>query len=254
MPRNLTPPVTTAARDTPPEDRACLAALDETATRTAVAKGCDRHGDPTASATVVLFGDSHTEQWFTAVDAIAKRRHWRLAVFTKSGCTPADMVTTKIGTRRPYRECATWREDAIHQMQKLKPALVLLSTRTYTESDTDAKWAAALLKTANRLTARTVILQDTPDPGGTSVPDCVAAHPTAVDRCALKPAKALHPARRAAIDAAATVPVIDPAAWFCTAAVCPAVVGNTLVYRDGSHVTSTYIRLLTPLLDAALPS
>ncbi|GAA3267979.1 acyltransferase [Dactylosporangium vinaceum] len=253
VPRNLTPPVTTAARDTPPEDRACLASLDETTTRTAVAKGCDRHGDPDATATVVLFGDSHTEQWFAAVDSIAKRRHWRLAVFTKSGCTPAAVVTTKLGTRRPYRECTAWREDALARIKGLHPTLVLLSSRTYTEAGTDAAWAAALAATADRLAARTVILQDTPDPRGVSVPDCVAAHPTAVDRCALTAETALYPARRAAITAAAATAVIDPATWFCTAEVCPAVVGNTLVYRDGSHVTSTYVRLLTPLLDAALP-
>ncbi|WP_433608602.1 acyltransferase family protein [Dactylosporangium sp. CA-139114] len=265
LPRNLTPPVAAAARDSAPGDRGCLASLDDTSTRAALAKGCDRHGDPDGTATMVLFGDSHTEQWFEAADRIARRRHWRLVVLAKSGCTPADALTIKLGTRRVYRECSAWREDALAVIARLRPALVVLSTRTYTDPPTgapppaDTAWAAALTTTAQRVAAsaaRVVLLQDTPDPRGTSVPDCVAAHPAAITRCALPAPAALHPARRAAIERAARaagVTVTDPAPWFCTAAVCPAVVGNTLVYRDGSHVTSTYVRLLTPLLEAALP-
>ncbi|WP_433048506.1 acyltransferase family protein [Dactylosporangium sp. CS-033363] len=260
MPANLVPPVTQAGRDTPAGDRGCLASLDDTSTAKALRLGCDRHGDPGAATTVVLFGDSHTEQWFEAVDQVAKQRHWRLAVLAKSGCTPAEATTTKLGTRRPYRECTSWRADALDAIETLRPALVLLSTRTYTEPPADATWAAALMRTAERIAAlgaRPVVLQDTPDPRGVDVPDCVAAHPQAVGRCALKAEAALYPSRRAAIQNAARergVTVLDPADWFCTATVCPAIVGDTLVYRDGSHVTSTYVRLLTPLLAAALPS
>jgi hypothetical protein len=261
MPANLTPPVTAAARDAPPGDRGCLASLDDVSTAPALAKGCDRHGDPSSPTVVVLFGDSHTEQWFEAVDAVARQRHWRLVVLAKSGCTPAQALTIKIGTHRVYRECSAWREAALTVITRMRPTLVVMSTRTYTDPPVDApgrSWAGALIATATRIAAlgaRPVVLQDTPDPRGAAVPDCVAAHPGAVTRCALAAGPALYPDRRAAIEAAARaegVAVVDPAAWFCTAAVCPAIVGNTLVYRDGSHVTSTYIRLLTPLLSPLL--
>jgi hypothetical protein len=100
-----------------------------------------------------------------------------------------------------------------------------------------------------------VLMQDTPDPGGTSVPDCLAAHRTAIDRCALAVRSAIYDGRRTALAAAAKsagMTVIDPTDWFCTDTVCPAVIGDTLVYRDGSHVSTTYIRLLTPLLGGEL--
>ncbi len=266
MPRNLTPPVTAAATDRPQASKRCLASLDETSIGPALRDGCDRHGDPRGATTVVLFGDSHTEQWFEAVDAVAKRRHWRLVVLTKSGCTPADATTVKVNARRAFTECRTWREEALAGIKEIRPAWVLLSTRTYTDppigkkTDTDDAWAEALIRTADRIRgfgARPVILQDTPDPRGTSVPDCVAARPGAVQQCALKAAVSTYPDRRAANAGAAGAaghPVIDPTDWFCTRAVCPAIVGNVLVYRDGSHVTNSYIRLLTPLLEAALVS
>lgn len=271
MPQNLTPPVTAASNDRPQGSKGCLASLDDTSIKPALAQGCDRHGDPQATTTMVMFGDSHTEQWFDAVDAVAKRRHWRLVVLTKSGCTPADAYTIKINARRAFTECATWREEAFAKIKELKPALVLLSTRTYGDApvdkagaatvpkaEADTAWAQALLRSAKRvasLGARPVIMQDTPDPRGVSVPDCVAAHPDAVQQCALKVASAIYATRRTAnLEAAqaAGYTVIDPTDWFCTDAVCPVIIGNALVYRDGSHVTTSYIKLLTPLLQAEL--
>ncbi|MEU7875133.1 acyltransferase family protein [Dactylosporangium sp. NPDC049140] len=270
MPQNLVPPVTAAGKDLP-QDKGCLASLDDSATAPAVALGCDRHGVPNAPTTVVLFGDSHTEQWFDAMDAVAKKKQWRLVVLAKSGCTPAAALTIKINSRRAYTECADWREDAFALIKKLKPALVLLSTRTYTDppvngqgaptvdkAHADTAWAQATVASATRLAqlgARPIIMQDTPDPRGVSVPDCVAQHPAAVQQCALKVPTAEYAARKTAIETAAQpagISVLDPTEWFCTDTLCPAIIGNTLVYRDGSHVTASYVKLLTPLLTAAL--
>jgi hypothetical protein len=44
------------------------------------------------------------------------------------------------------------------------------------------------------------------------------------------------------------VTTIDPTPWFCTTTTCPVIVRNVLVYRDVSHITATYSRLLAPLL------
>ena len=268
MPANLVPPVASAANDLP-ADKGCLASLDDTSTAPAVAQGCDRYGDKESTTTMVLFGDSHTEQWFDAVNAVATERHWRLVVLTKSGCTPANALTTKVNARRAFTECATWREDAFRVMATLKPALVLMSTRTYLSAPVDARnvpvkgdadqlWTAAMMDSAARvqkLGARVVVMQDTPDPGGTSVPNCVAAHTTAIDKCALAVKSAIYDGRRTALATAAKsagTAVIDPTDWFCTDTVCPAVIGDTLVYRDGSHVTATYVKLLAPLLGREL--
>ena len=45
---------------------------------------------------------------------------------------------------------------------------------------------------------------------------------------------------------------IDPAAWFCVADQCPAVVGNFVTRRDKAHITVDYAAQLTPALDDAL--
>jgi hypothetical protein len=52
---------------------------------------------------------------------------------------------------------------------------------------------------------------------------------------------------------AAGASVVDPTPWFCTPAVCPVVVGNTLVYRDDSHMTTNYSVALAGVLAEHLP-
>ena len=47
---------------------------------------------------------------------------------------------------------------------------------------------------------------------------------------------------------------IDPVNWFCGSKSCPVIVGNTLVYRDNSHMSATYAAQIAPLLSDALPS
>jgi hypothetical protein len=47
--------------------------------------------------------------------------------------------------------------------------------------------------------------------------------------------------------------VIDPTPWFCTRTTCPIVVGNVLVYKDFSHISTYYARTLVPMLDRKLP-
>ena len=40
--------------------------------------------------------------------------------------------------------------------------------------------------------------------------------------------------------------------WLCTDTACPVIVGNTLMYRDDSHITATASRLLAPYLEATV--
>jgi len=48
------------------------------------------------------------------------------------------------------------------------------------------------------------------------------------------------------------VRLIDLTRFFCVDGFCPAVIGNVLVYHDGSHLTATYARTLAPFLADAI--
>jgi hypothetical protein len=122
----------------------------------------------------------------------------------------------------------------------------------------DTSWAQAWLSTVEQLRpsgTRPVLIEDTPDLHGQSVPDCVSANPLDIRKCSPPVGQAIHASRRtatASVLAAAGVPDIDPTPWFCTADRCPAVIGNVLTYRDSSHVSATYMKVLGPMLDPLL--
>ncbi|HST80780.1 MAG TPA: acyltransferase family protein [Kineosporiaceae bacterium] len=256
LPSNLTPALRKAAADDPSIYRnGCH--LGFSAERTP--RRCESFGVAKARKTVVLFGDSHAAQWYPALNAIAERERWRLAVFTKGACSAADVMIYLPAVKRAYRECVSWRKSAVARIQKLHPALVVTSSNADggdpqgLSGSLDSKWTKAWSRTMQSLTVgstRVIYLNDTPWPKE-NVPDCLAEHPRSVTACAQSTKRAVGSARRsmmarAVIKAGATL--VDPMPWFCSLKTCPVVVGNILVYKDESHISTVYARLLAPLL------
>jgi hypothetical protein len=260
VPGNLTPTLSDAHLSSSRmyRDHCADELLDDT-----VHKSCV-YGDTTSATTVVLFGDSHSGAWFPAVDQIATERGWKLVVLNKSACTAAAVPFVHKTLRRAFSECDRFRESAFTYIAALHPAMVVVASAAAVSppvartGDLDTVWVNGWARTADRLVAsgaRVYLLEDTPYQPQT-VPFCLADHLHDPAVCANPPAKAfLYPDRRARIRAVFQqrgARTIDPAPWFCTAATCPVIVGNVLVYRDASHVTPEYDRLLAPLLSPLL--
>jgi peptidoglycan/LPS O-acetylase OafA/YrhL len=262
LPANLTPTLPDAAADLPP---VYADGCHRDITDTDVPTPC-LYGDPAARTTMVLFGDSHAAHWFTALAAVAEQRGARLAVITKSACTAADVVIVLPQLKRDYTECGQWRQAAWRRIAALRPSLVVMSSNGgggtiagVPAGDLDRAWAdgwTTSVRTAAATGADVVVLADTPWPAG-NVPECVAANPSDLVDCGRSPDRAvLEPDRRALVaraTAAAGARVVDPVPWFCTTTTCPVVVGNLLVYRDESHMTTAYSAALAPVLADALP-
>jgi hypothetical protein len=223
-------------------------------------------GDAHGTRTVVLFGDSHMEQWEPAFAAAGLALHWRVVNWTKAACPSADLPVMATTLNRPYTECATWRQATIERIAALHPALVVAGESENSQGVqpiTPEAWRDATLRTLDQLRrtsgARVVFMGDNPVPhlpNAQTVPDCVAAHLDDVQACATDLAHAYtYPDRHKMINAAVTAAgydVVDPRPWICSATGCPAVVGNYLVYRDQTHVSAQYATYLTPLLATVL--
>ena len=251
LPSNLTPSLTGVAADLPAVYRdGCHA--DPPAK--AVTRDC-AYGDLVSSRTVVLFGDSHAAQWFPALQRLSLERHWRLVSLTKSGCTAADATIWIASLQRPYTECDSWRRSAIARIGALRPSLVVVaSTYVYRLTDPSATWPAAWSRTLAELApAPVAMLADTPTMN-VHVPECLSRHPGTPSACNRSADASLREAQRRVVlgTGGGRVTVVDPIPWLCSTT-CPVVLGNLLVYRDSTHLTTAMSAALAPLLGAHLP-
>jgi hypothetical protein len=254
VPGNLTPSLERAGSDVPETESGCHLGFLQ------VDQGPCVYGDPAGKHTVVLFGDSHAQQWQGALDAAAKARHWKLVSWTKAACPVASTTIVNPSLKRDYTECDTWRSAMIARIRALKPDLVIVSQSDSVPGRTVSNdhWASTTLDTMQQLTAggqRVEFLADTPYPKA-DVPTCVSEHLADVRACSVTRAQAYHASalytdRHSQVVTTleqARMKVIDPVDWICSGTTCPVIVGDTLVYRDDSHISNTYSTELAPLL------
>ena len=217
-------------------------------------------GDVNSETTVALVGDSHAGMWSPAFQAVAAQRHWRLETLAKAGCPLLELPIFSPLLRRQYTECEQWRGQVIARLEVEHPRLVLLSfSRDYAAESGFTSYGSAWIEGLARLVqqlhsagAAVLVLGPIPNPQSV-VPVCLSDH--------LDDATACSPPRSTAISApgiaeeysatqASGGRYADLTGLFCTADRCPAIVGNTLVYLDESHVTLEYARLLAPVIGA----
>jgi peptidoglycan/LPS O-acetylase OafA/YrhL len=226
------------------------------------------YGDRGSKITVVLFGDSHAMQYFPAVEQIARRHRWRLVELTKAGCPPPDVRVVYVPSRREYTECDEWREHALQRIELVElPALVIAAASArYTVLDGGTRMDRATstralgdgygvtLRRLLRTVPHVVVLADTPVPPR-DIPDCVSGAMKHLRRCAFPRRQAV--AQSTIVDAAAkrikAIGTIDPTSQFCLGELCPAVIGDVLVYRNSGHITASFVATLAAWLDRRLP-
>jgi peptidoglycan/LPS O-acetylase OafA/YrhL len=227
------------------------------------------YGDRGARTTVVLYGDSHAMQFFPALDAIARRRHWRLIQLTKAGCPPPPVRVVNVVLHRDNPACGAWREYALRRIERQeRPALVIAAGSAHYDvidssgrrigRDAGARALAAayggVLRRLRGVAPHVVVIGDPPRPP-LDVPSCVSESLKRLRRCAFEPDAALARSRivTAAVRAVPGIRVIDPARALCLPDVCPAVIGDVLVYRNSGHLTASIVVTLRRWLGRQLP-
>jgi peptidoglycan/LPS O-acetylase OafA/YrhL len=255
-----------------PQQQAYLAARADLPT--IYAQGCDdwyhsatlrvcAFGPADAPHTAVLLGDSVAAQWFPALATLFQRPGWRLLVLTKSSCPMVDapLFYERIG--RLYSECAQWRAEALHQLAGLKPELLVMgSAATYAFAP--AQWrdgSARVLAALSPAAGHVYLLRGTPRIP-LDGPSCLAARAWlggarfSADRCQ-GPAADAHDAQVDAWLSQASarfgnVSLLDLNALVCPGGRCQAERQGVVVFRDGQHLTASFVRTLAAALGQRL--
>jgi peptidoglycan/LPS O-acetylase OafA/YrhL len=220
------------------------------------------YGNKKSPITVALVGDSKAGQWLPALQLLAEAKNWRIVTYTKSACPLANVMTALQG--RDYESCAEWNSKVLRELTgPNKPDYVITSQVRRTaldaqHSETEAAMAAGLRDSWKQLTdagIKVLVLEDTPQTNR-QVYECVAENRTHLTRCVFDRKKgellSAGPTQVAAARGLDSVKVIDLNDAICPTARCAPVIGNVLVYRQGSHITATYIETLAPRLGQEL--
>jgi peptidoglycan/LPS O-acetylase OafA/YrhL len=261
LPDNITPTISAQSNDHPTIYSTCLLTFTQT-----TSPDCE-FGDPAATTTIALIGDSHAVQWFPALEAAANTNHWKLIVLTKRAC-PTASVSVMLGASTPYGACDQWRTRALARIAASDVDLVVITSwrKGYKGnaggnpvSIGDGQWREGLTKSVTPMLAagkKVLLLGDTPQ-ARQHMNDCMSNHPRNMTRCNLVHDKAVDLGQdRLEADLAASLGIAhyDTSDWFCAGGVCPAVIGNLAVYLDTNHINNTYGLYLAPYMDLLVRS
>lgn len=214
--------------------------------------------------TVAFVGDSHAGALAPLMDEVGKELGWRVVGHTKGSCPMSDarrVIESETSDERQSLcdEFNAQVDRAILADPAIKDVFVTSFSSDYTWASPDGRsftdpgiegfqsvwkrWADA--------GKRIHVIRDVPGTGGRAIPDCIALADGDPSRCATPRSEAL-PEDTAVTAATAMrdprVTVIDLSPQFCDADTCYAQLGNVIVYRDKSHLSIEFARLLAPYL------
>ena len=257
------PPLDTAAvarqnvEATYPE---CMAGFEELALMP-----CDL-GAEDGPRTVAVVGDSHATALLGMLDELGQQRDWRVVSYTRASCPFTD--ARRVLAEEPPKYYRVCRQNNIDVEQLLVEAEEI-DTVFVTAFSSAYEWDQApgtdfadpatdgFRALWRRLTAagkQVVVVRDVPIvKDRIETPICLDRNGGAALACANSRAAALQPDAEAdAVEGAPRgVRLVDLTDRFCDEELCHAVVGDVIVYRDGSHLSHEYATLLAPYLGAA---
>jgi hypothetical protein len=225
-------------------------------------------GDPGSSTRVAIMGDSHALQLVPALKRVAEAAGWRLVTLIKGGCPPVLGVSNEPQWLLDGgATCEGWRAGALRWLRLHPPdAIVLTHTDGYAIVDAAGRrlhgearlqrWRVGMRRTIEALPGRSelLVLGDTPKNDENPIP-CLQRHPGDMSACVSRP---VAPSWRLVERAIQRVSTANGAVHrsvyrkVCPYDPCPLVQGDLLIYRDKSHLTATFARILAPSLRGML--
>jgi len=211
-------------------------------------------GDLGSKVEVVLTGDSHAAQWFTALQILALQNHWKLLSLTKSSCPAALLATKRNGL--VDASCAQWQKYVAARIAREAPAKVFLTSFTeytyplmasggyaarYTNGTTN------FIKAIGAPVASIYYIEDTPRPKQ-SIPDCLSKHlrlPTFCDFGFQRSAATVATQRAVVALGVHDLSIND---LLCPKSKCSAIYSGHNTYRDASHLSVSAVTTLAPSL------
>jgi len=218
-------------------------------------------GAPGASRKAALIGDSHAGALVPTLDTLGKDHGFSVVAHTKGSCpyTEARRVLATETSDAKAASCDSFNEQVERSLLADRAITDIFVTSYSSDYTFTSRPGVPLANPAvdgfarayQRLAAagkRVHVVRDVPRTNGTSVPSCIATNLRSPERCAVPRDQALPDdiAVTAADKAGNGVSVIDLTDQLCDDRLCYALLGDVIVYRDTSHLSVEFARLLAP--------
>jgi hypothetical protein len=217
-------------------------------------------GNQNAPKTAVLLGDSIGVQWFSLIQTMFPPPQWRVVVLTKSACPIVDEDYFYSSIGGVYKTCAIWRNAVLDFLPSLKPDIVFMGSSAGYEF-TELQWTEGTTRVLSRITTaskQTIVISGTPALGYDG-PSCLERHAVAPLSTADPDEKTcseklINPksanVSRFLGEAVQRFPgtiLLDLNDLVCPGGRCSARnAEGIIVFRDGDHLTDTFVRTLIP--------
>lgn len=234
--------------------------------------GCTAKDTEDSRLTVVVIGDSHTEQWLAPFEVIAEAEEWQVYSFLKGGCA-LSLTDVDAFEDPPFdASCTLWMQAIISEMESLQPDVIITvgSRATASDESLSADSGEAEHSTIGQDEAiealrsfgiPVVLLRDNPRFTFNAY-ECAdialieqVAKPNqfgANADCGVSRGRALAQMNPADAYIRPGVATVDMTDFICKETSCPAIIGNVFVYLDDNHLTTTYTRTMAPMLKPRL--
>lgn len=203
---------------------------------------CEYGEKLTPTHTIALVGASHAAHWLPPLDIIGQNNRWRIVSLTAAGCN----FLTPHPTRFPFHGCDPVAETMLSDIIDMNPDVVVTTANDATETRPEPE-RVAFFNALDKAGISIIAIRDNPD-FGTQPSRCVSQNLDNPIVCATERNTVL-PTFFSLGDAPDNVSLVDMTDQYCDDFLCPAIIGDTLVWRDSDHFTVEFALSMSRVLE-----
>ncbi|WP_084037318.1 acyltransferase family protein [Haloechinothrix halophila] len=210
---------------------------------------CQSPNAATAKKRIVIVGDSHAQSLVGAFDPLVETNDWHVISMRRPGCPFS--VRSELFPNRT--SCVEWNKAIIPEITRLQPDAVVVMGTYQVRVGLKERLPDGFIEQWRKLYDAgipVVAIRDNPrfDYEPT---ECVEEHGAEAPECIGVRSEHYHsvPPYQGRQDIPPNVRFVDLSDLYCDNYVCPPIIGNIRVYRDENHITQTYMRSMSPMVE-----